>query len=70
MVGAAWGLRPSPSSDRPFTVVAPYYDRQMAVLRRAQRLDWLDGRVAEGLLLPPLTARSFRVREDQRAFAF
>lgn len=136
MVGAAWGLRPGPSSNRPFTVVraegrtfpthrclipaskfrlrsrgraysfsladgdwlyfagiwqpaksdwpeayailtveangdvAPYHDRQMAVLRREQRLDWLDGRVAEGLLLRPLPAGSFRVREDQRAFAF
>ena len=126
MVEAAWGLRPGPNADRPFTVVraegrtipthrclvpasefrlrsrgraysfsladgdwfyfagiwrpakpdwpeayailtveanedvAPYRDRQMAVLRREQRLDWLDGRVAEGLQSRPLPAGSFR----------
>ena len=45
----------------------PYHDRQMAVLRREQRLDWLDGLVAEDELLHPLPAGSFRVREDRRA---
>ena len=135
MVEAAWGLRPGPSSDRPFTLVraegrtfpthrclvpasefrlrnrgrayrfsladddwfyfagvwrpakadwpesyailtvaanddiAPYHDRQMAVLRRGQRLDWLDGLVAEDELLRPLPAGSFRVREDRPAKA-
>jgi putative SOS response-associated peptidase YedK len=52
-------IEPSPD-------VAPYHDRQMAVLRRAQRLDWLDATVAEGELLRPLPAGSFRVREDRR----
>ena len=41
----------------------------MAVLRRGQRLDWLDGLVAEDELLRPLPAGSFRVREDRRAKA-
>ena len=45
----------------------PYHVRQMAVLRREQRLDWLDGLVAEDELLHPLPAGSFRVREDRRA---
>jgi putative SOS response-associated peptidase YedK len=44
--------------------IAPFHDRQMAVLRRAQRLDCLDARVAEDELLPPLPAGSFRVREN------
>jgi putative SOS response-associated peptidase YedK len=43
--------------------VAPYHDRQMAVLRREQRLDWLDSLVAEDALLRPLPRGSFRVRE-------
>jgi putative SOS response-associated peptidase YedK len=55
---------------------APYHDRQMAVLRRAQRLDWLDATIAEDELLLPLPAGCFRVREDrwpimsQRSVAF
>jgi putative SOS response-associated peptidase YedK len=141
MVEAAWGLRPGPNADRPFTViraegrttpthrclvpasefrlrsrgraysfsladgdwfyfagiwrpakpdwpeayailtveanedVAAYHDRQMAVLRRGQRLDWLDGLAPENELLRPLPAGSFRVTEarpakaQQRAFA-
>ncbi len=36
--------------------VARYHDRQMAVLRRAQRFDWLDATIAEGELLRPLPA--------------
>jgi putative SOS response-associated peptidase YedK len=35
---------------------APYHDRQMAVLRRAQRLDWLDATIADDELLLPLPA--------------
>ncbi len=136
MVEAAWGLRPGPSSERPFTLVraegrtfpthrcliaasefrlrsrgraysfsladgdwfyfagtwrpakpdwpesyailtvpantdvAPYHDRQVAVLRREQRLDWLDSLVAEDELLHPLSAGSFRVKEVRPAFAF
>ena len=37
----------------------PYHDRQMAVLRREQRLDRLDGLVAEDELLHPLPAGTF-----------
>ena len=56
--------------------VAPYHDRQMMVLRREQRLDWLDGLVAENALLRPLPRGSFQVRglklneSRQRALAF
>ncbi|HEY4044758.1 MAG TPA: SOS response-associated peptidase family protein, partial [Rhodopila sp.] len=46
--------------------VALYHDRQMAVLRRGQCLDWLDGAVAENELLRPLPAGSFRVREERQ----
>ncbi len=133
MVEAAWGLRPGPASDRPFTLVraegrsfpnhrclipasefrlrtrgraytfsladgdwfyfagiwqpaksewpesyailtvaashdvAPYHDRQMAVLRRDQRLDWLDAAIPEDRLLRPLPVGSFRVREHGRS---
>lgn len=129
MVGAAWGLWPGPSSDRPFTLVraegrtfpthrclvpasefrlrsrgrayrfsladgdwfyfagiwrpaksdwpesyailtvaanddvAPYHDRQMTVLRRGQRLDWLDGLVDDNELFQRLPQGSFRIRE-------
>ena len=49
--------------------VAPYHDRQMAVLRRGQRLDWLDGLMSEDELLRPLPAGSFRVKEDRPAKA-
>jgi putative SOS response-associated peptidase YedK len=41
--------------------VAPYHDRQMAVLRRAQRMEWLDLSRPETELLRPLPARTFRV---------
>jgi putative SOS response-associated peptidase YedK len=50
--------------------VASYHDRQTAVLRREQRLDWLDSQVAEDELLRPLPAESFRVKEVRPAFAF
>lgn len=136
MVEAAWGLRPGPHADRPYTVVraegrtvsshrclvpasefrlrsqgrtysftlaggdwfylagiwrpakpdwpeayailtleansdvAPYHDRQMAVLGREQRLDWLDSLIAEDELLRPLPKGSFHVREVRPAFAF
>jgi putative SOS response-associated peptidase YedK len=136
MVDSAWGLRPGPHADRPYTViraegrtvsshrclvpasefrlrskgraysftlangdwfyfagiwrpakpdwpeayailtveanpdVAPYHDRQMAVLRREQRLDWLDSQAPENDLLRPLPVGSFRVREVRPAFAF
>jgi putative SOS response-associated peptidase YedK len=42
----------------------------MAVLRREQRLDWIDSQVAEDELLRPPPAGSFRVKEVRPAFAF
>ncbi|RWX04960.1 SOS response-associated peptidase [Rhizobium leguminosarum] len=55
--------------------VAPYHDRQMAVLRRDQRMAWLDLTIPEGDLLQPLPAGAFKVsrlREPmaQAALAF
>jgi putative SOS response-associated peptidase YedK len=41
--------------------VAPYGDRQMAVLRRQQRMDWLDLSRPEEELLRPQPRRTFRV---------
>jgi hypothetical protein len=41
----------------------------MAVLKRGQRLDWLDGLSADEELLRPLSAGSFRVREARPAKA-
>jgi putative SOS response-associated peptidase YedK len=41
--------------------VAPYHDRQMAVLRRDQRLAWIDHAVPEEVLLRPQPANSFHV---------
>jgi len=54
---------------------APYMERQMAVLRRDLRLDWLDATVPVGELLRPPPAGTFRVRrlqgvQDHPAFAF
>jgi putative SOS response-associated peptidase YedK len=42
--------------------IAPYHDRQMAVLTRDQRMDWLDGLVSEDKLLRPLHTGTFRVK--------
>ncbi|CCE97843.1 hypothetical protein SFHH103_03351 [Sinorhizobium fredii HH103] len=41
--------------------LAPFHDRQMAVLRREQRMAWLEGLVPEGEILRPLPAGTFRV---------
>ena len=41
--------------------VLSYRERQMAVIRRADRWDWLDHRRPEEQLLKPLPHRSFRV---------
>ncbi len=41
--------------------VAPYHERQMAVLRRQQRMDWLDVSRPEHELLKPLPRRTFDV---------
>lgn len=46
--------------------VAPYHDRQMAVLRRRQRMDWLDLSRPEHQLLKPLPIGAFRI---ERAIA-
>ena len=42
--------------------VAPYKDRQMAVIRREHRNAWLDLTMPEEELLRPLPAGSFRVQ--------
>jgi putative SOS response-associated peptidase YedK len=55
--------------------VAPYHDRQMAVLRREQRMAWLDMTCPEDALLRALPAGSFTVsplheQDAQAVFAF
>lgn len=55
--------------------VEPYHDRQMAVLRRDQRMEWLDLAVPEQELLQPLPVGSFKVERLREpvappAFAF
>lgn len=42
--------------------VAPFHDRQMAVLRRDQRMVWLDRTSREEALLGPLPAQTFKTR--------
>jgi putative SOS response-associated peptidase YedK len=46
--------------------VAPFHDRQMAVLRREQRLAWLDLKIPESDLLRPLPVGSFTVSQTRR----
>jgi putative SOS response-associated peptidase YedK len=46
--------------------VAPYRDRQMAVLRRVDRMRWLDHGYEEKDLLRQLRAGTFRVRHCER----
>jgi len=41
--------------------VARYHDRQMAVLRRRRRMDWLDFSCPEHELLQPLPIGAFRI---------
>ncbi|RWH82257.1 SOS response-associated peptidase [Mesorhizobium sp.] len=55
--------------------VAPFQDRQMAVLRRDQRAAWLDKTMPEDELLQPLPTGSFKVERPrpqpaQHALAF
>lgn len=53
--------------------IAPYQDRQMAVLRREQRMAWLDLTRREAELLRPLPKGTYRVeryREEARQTAF
>jgi putative SOS response-associated peptidase YedK len=40
--------------------IAPSHDRQMAVIPRSARMDWLDGLVPEEELLRPLPGGTFR----------
>jgi hypothetical protein len=47
--------------------VSPYHDRQMAVLRRDQRMAWLDVIRPEIELLRPLPAASFKVSRFDEA---
>ncbi|RUV30715.1 SOS response-associated peptidase [Mesorhizobium sp. M5C.F.Ca.IN.020.32.2.1] len=42
--------------------VAPFHDRQMAVLRREDRMAWLDRTCREDELLRPLPPRTFKAR--------
>jgi putative SOS response-associated peptidase YedK len=44
--------------------VAPYSDRQMVIIRREDRMAWLDLTVPEEELLRPLPAGSFRVQRE------
>jgi putative SOS response-associated peptidase YedK len=41
--------------------IAPFHDRQMAVIRRQQRMAWLDRTCREDQLLQPVPAGSFNV---------
>lgn len=53
--------------------VAPYHDRQMAVLKRDQRMDWLDRICPAEKLLRPLPSGTFavsRLREPSQQAAF
>jgi putative SOS response-associated peptidase YedK len=49
--------------------VAPFHDRQMAVLRREQRMAWLDRTCLEEELLRPLPAGTFVVSQLREASA-
>ena len=42
--------------------LAPFHDRQMAVLTRDQRLVWLDGQVPQDEILRPVPAGTFRAK--------
>jgi putative SOS response-associated peptidase YedK len=52
--------------------VAPHYHRQNAVIRREDRMNWLDGLKSDTELLRPLPGRSFRLEQvrGQSAFNF
>ncbi len=47
--------------------IAPFHDRQMAVLARDQRMAWLDGLLPEDEILRPLPAGTFRVKRHAGA---
>lgn len=47
--------------------LAPFHDRQLAVLRREERMAWLDLSCPEGELLRPLTTGSFAVKMSRGA---
>jgi putative SOS response-associated peptidase YedK len=46
--------------------VAPFHDRQMAVLRRVDRMQWLDYRGGEKEQFRPLPPNAFNVRRFER----
>jgi putative SOS response-associated peptidase YedK len=47
--------------------IAPFHDRQMAVLTRDQRMAWLDGMLPEDEILRPLPAGTFRLKRHAGA---
>ncbi|WP_183941104.1 SOS response-associated peptidase family protein [Rhizobium paranaense] len=47
--------------------IAPFHDRQMAVLTRDQRMAWLDGFLPEEEILQPLPAGTFRIKRHAGA---
>ncbi|MBB2671486.1 UNVERIFIED_ORG: putative SOS response-associated peptidase YedK [Rhizobium esperanzae] len=49
--------------------IAPFHDRQMAVLTRDQRMAWLDGLLPEDEILRPLPAGTFRIKRHTGASA-
>ena len=49
--------------------IAPYHERQMAVLKRSQRLEWLDLDVPEADLLQPLPKDTLRVQASREGAA-
>jgi putative SOS response-associated peptidase YedK len=49
--------------------VAPFHDRQMAVLRRDQRMAWLDRTSLEEEMLRPLPAGTFVVSQPREVSA-
>ncbi|ACI58360.1 putative SOS response-associated peptidase YedK [Rhizobium leguminosarum] len=49
--------------------IAPFHDRQMAVLTRDQRMAWLDDLVPEEEILRPLPAGTLRIKRHAGASA-
>jgi putative SOS response-associated peptidase YedK len=74
MLGIAGLIRDVPELGQAFTMlttepgpdVAPYHNRQVAVLRSADWRGWLDYTVPAGELLGPLPAGSLEMREARR----
>jgi len=74
MLGIAGLIRDTPGVGQAFTMlttepgpdVAPYHNRQVAVLRSADWRGWLDGSVPAGELLKPCAAGTLTVRSAPR----